>query len=366
MTIRMSINVHIIVSLSNIFLAESSYMPPWNFHILENHVSVDVLNKNEKNWSHNFGLGTADVSVNQKNCVCLQSNTSGKENGDGLDSINEEEMFDDKTDWNNSNISPETIRGKAEDFQKIHDEEFMFRTKRWVIIVDDEESIRLAIGDYLFDQGYQVTACADADALLQVCSTPSMVEGSSRRELPPIPDAIVSDIRMPGKDGIELLRLIRAQERLSRVPVILLTAKTLTQDRILGYKAGADAYLTKPFAPEELLVIIDTFIRRKIEMTGPNGNLLDLRTDMLNMKEILRQNGEKLVKETDVYLTPTEQEVLALLCKGYSNGEIAKERGGISIVGINRMIQKLYLKTQTRSRTELVRWAIQTCYVPRP
>lgn len=240
---------------------------------------------------------------------------------------------------------------------KIQNQKFLERMKRWVVIVDDEEAIRLAVGDYLYDQGYQVTACADADALLEVCAKPK-----SDGELPSVPDLIVSDIRMPGKDGLELLGLLRADERLERVPVVLLTAKALTQDRIEGYRAGADAYLPKPFNPEELLTIIDNSIMRRKQMTGENGKFVDLKTDLSNIKQILRQNGKNLVKATKVYLTPSEREVLGLLCKGFTNGEIASERG-VNVIGVNRMIQTMYLKTQTRTRTELVRWAIQTGHV---
>ena len=221
---------------------------------------------------------------------------------------------------------------------KIRDESFRERTKHWVVLVDDEESIRLAVGDYLYDQGYQVTACADADALLEVCATPK-ADG----ELPPVPDVIVSDIRMPGKDGLELLSLLRADERLHRVPVILLTAKSLTKDRIEGYKAGADAYLPKPFNPDELLSIIDNSIRRRKQMTGKNGSLVDLKSELTNVKELLRKNGRKVVQATDVHLTPAQREVLELLCKGFTNGEIAQERG-VSVIGINRTISNLYLK----------------------
>lgn len=244
---------------------------------------------------------------------------------------------------------------------RLRDKEFMERTRRWVILVDDEESIRLSVGDYLYDQGYQVTACADGDAMLEVCAKP---QNNNDGQLPAVPDAIVSDIRMPGKDGLELLGLIRADERLERVPVILLTAKGMTEDRIAGYKAGADVYLPKPFSPEELLSIIDNVILRRQQMTGDKGKLVDLKADMSNIKQLLRRNGSSVVKSTDVYLTPVEREALELLCKGYTNGEIAEERG-VSIIGVNRMIQRLYLMTTTRTRTELVRWAIETGYVSR-
>jgi len=240
---------------------------------------------------------------------------------------------------------------------KIRDPDFLRRNKHWIIIVDDEEAIRLAVGDYLYEEGYQVTACADADAMLEVCAKPKP-DG----DLPPIPDVIVSDIRMPGKDGLELLGLIRADERLARVPVILLTAKALTQDRIAGYKAGADAYLPKPFNPDELLTIIDNSIQRRQQMTGENGKFVDLKDELSNIKQILRKNGANVVKKTNVYLTPAERDALEYLCKGYTNGEIAEKRG-VSVIGVNRMIQKMYMETQTSTRTELVRWAIQHGYV---
>lgn len=233
---------------------------------------------------------------------------------------------------------------------------FVERNKRWVILVDDEESIRLAVGDYLFDQGYQVSACADADSMLEVCTKPK-----SDGELP-VPDAIISDIRMPGKDGIELLGLIRADERLARTPVILLTAKAMTKDRIDGYKAGADVYLPKPFDPEELLSVLDNVIQRRKQMSGKNGNLVELKQDMENIKQIMKKKSVTVVKKTDVYLTDTERDVLELICKGYTNAEIAAERG-VGVVGGNTIIQKLYLETQTRTRTELVRWAITHGYV---
>lgn len=243
------------------------------------------------------------------------------------------------------------------DKDRIQDPKFLKRNKHWVVLVDDEQAIRQSVGDFLYDEGYQVTACADADALLEVCHKPRGPGG-----LPATPDAIISDVRMPGKDGIELTEYIRADERLQRVPVILLTAKAMTQDRIAGYKAGADVYLPKPFNPDELLSILDNAILRRRQMQGQGGSMVDLKEDMASIKELLKQNGANLVKKTDVYLTPTEREVLDLLCKGYTNQEIATERGVI-LPGVTRVIQALYSKTGTQTRTELVRWAIQTGYV---
>ena len=117
------------------------------------------------------------------------------------------------------------------------------RANRWIVIVDDEQPIRTAVGQYLFDSGYQVTACADADTALKVCLSKAEDDGGGAGNS--VPDAIVSDIRMPGMDGLEFLFVIRSDDRLMQVPVVLLTAKGMAQDRIAGYKAGADAYLPK-------------------------------------------------------------------------------------------------------------------------
>jgi DNA-binding NarL/FixJ family response regulator len=246
---------------------------------------------------------------------------------------------------------------ETEHDRRLQDHTFQARNRCWIVLVDDEESIRASVGQFLFDQGYQVTACADADAVLQVCAEPQRPG-----QLPRLPDAIVSDVRMPGKDGIELLGIIRNSQRLERVPVILLTAKAMTQDRVLGYRAGADVYLPKPFNPDELLSILDNTIQRKQQMTGTNGSLLDLKEEMSNIKELMKQNGKNVVKKTTVYLTPTERKVLGYLSQGYTNAEIADARG-VNVQGVIRMIQKMYSETGTRNRTELVRWAMQTGYV---
>lgn len=258
---------------------------------------------------------------------------------------------------------------------KMRNAKFLERNKHWVVLVDDEEAIRLAVGDYLYDQGYQVTACADADAFLDICqrgladagdgsaAAAAESENAKSGSMPiRVPDLIVSDVRMPGKNGLELLSLIRADHRLSRVPVILLTAKGLAADRVAGYKAGANVYLPKPFEPQELLSIIDNSIQRRKQMTSQKGSLVDLKQEMNSIKEIMKRNAETVVQKTNVYLTLVEREVLEMICKGYTNQEIATERG-VKVMGVTRVIQKLYDVTKTETRTELVRWAYKTGYV---
>jgi DNA-binding NarL/FixJ family response regulator len=246
----------------------------------------------------------------------------------------------------------------------IHDRKFLERNQHWIVFVDDEEAIRQSVGDFLYDSGYQITACSDANAVVEVCQAAATTTATTTNGmLPKIPSCIVSDIRMPGgPDGLELLQWIRASATFQRVPVILLTAKGLTEDRIAGYKAGADVYLPKPFYPQELLSSIDNVIQRRKEMKGSGGALIDLQQEMANLKLLLQQNSQRTVQQTDVYLTPASREILDLLCRGYTNAEIAEERG-TSKHYVQKALKKIYQETGTSTRTELLKWAIQTGYV---
>lgn len=260
----------------------------------------------------------------------------------------------------NNNASDE------DDDVRWQDVTFVRRNQYWVVLIDDEESIRQAVGDYLYDSGYQVTACSDAPAFQELIMTQESESAKTGTTgLRNLPDAVVSDIRMPGMDGIALVEWIRHTDSpLSGAPIILLTAKGLTEDRIRGYRAGADMYLSKPFAPEELLGMVDNIIQRTREMKGDTNALLELQREVASIKQLLKRNVANSVLKTYVYLTPTEREVLQLLSKGYTNAEIASERG-VAPDRVNRTIQKLYVKTGTKTRTALVRWGLQTGYVPK-
>jgi DNA-binding response OmpR family regulator len=281
--------------------------------------------------------------------------------------------------------SPSSSRNEnsvERDDTKWQDADFVKRNSYWVVIVEDEEAIRQAVGDYLYDSGYQVSACDSARSFQELIqqqqsekletALTSIADPDILPNAPPppvaqgrLPDVIVSDIRMPDMDGIELLEWIRSHPRLRRLPVVMLTAKGLTADRIVGYRAGADFYLTKPFAPEELLGILDNcIVRRRQQLKAESGVLVDLQQDLAEIKSVLRQNAENTVLQTQVYLTPVEREVVTLLSRGYTNAEIASERK-VTTERIVKILQKLYAATGTKTRTELVRWAVQTGYVPK-
>src|SRR5678810_855664 len=123
-----------------------------------------------------------------------------------------------------------------------------FMTKH-LLVVDDDPGLLLAVSETLRAEGYDVqTARRGAEAMVRVAEA--------------LPDLIISDIRMPGMDGYALVRNLRAAPRSRLVPIIFLTAKDETADRIAGFRTGVDAYVTKPFETEELLAIVKSILER--------------------------------------------------------------------------------------------------------
>jgi DNA-binding NarL/FixJ family response regulator len=263
---------------------------------------------------------------------------------------------------------------KGDAVNEANNDRFLQRNNQWVVLVDDEEAIRLAVGDFLYNQGYQVTACADADSLFKVLET---ADDDKR-----LPDAIISDIRMPlsNKNGYELVEAIRSVPKWSAIPVVMLTAKGMTQDRVQGYRVGADAFLPKPFDPNELLSILDNVITRSKqrgqgsrtgdgkeskqnnEPSSTAPELLALKHQLEEIKVIMERNAANTVQKTNVVLTDNEMETLRMLCDGCTYVEIAQDRG-VSVNSVNRTVQKLYEMTETKTRTELVKWAVQVGYI---
>lgn len=119
-------------------------------------------------------------------------------------------------------------------------------TQRHLLVVDDDDRIRELLKEYLTRQKFRVTAAAHA--------------ASARRLLGLLDfDLLISDIMMPGEDGLSLARTIRET---SSVPILILSARGLADDRIEGLRLGADDYLAKPFEPKELLLRIEAILRR--------------------------------------------------------------------------------------------------------
>lgn len=161
-----------------------------------------------------------------------------------------------------------------------------------LLIIDDDERIRGLLQKFLVRNGFWVSAARDA--------------AHARRLLAGLDfDLIVTDVMMPGEDGISLTRSLR--ETLT-TPILLLTAKGETEDRIKGLEAGADDYLAKPFEPKELLLRINAILRRvpaTIEDASPKSLTLGDKTYDIERGELWC--GEELVR-----LTATENQLMKI------------------------------------------------------
>jgi two-component system response regulator MprA len=159
-----------------------------------------------------------------------------------------------------------------------------------VLVVDDERAVRDSLRRALELQGYQVDLAADG------------AEALARLESNGQPDAVVLDILMPGIDGLEVCRRIR--ENGNEVPVLMLTARDAVGDRVAGLDAGADDYLVKPFALEELLARIRALLRRATPTADGVLRFADIELDA-GTREV-RRDGER------IDLTRTEFNLLEL------------------------------------------------------
>jgi len=133
-----------------------------------------------------------------------------------------------------------------------------------ILVVDDEPAVRDSLRTALVLKGYEVALAADGDeALAAIVSAP--------------PDALVLDVLMPRLDGLEVCRRLR--QRGDRTPILVLTARTAISDRVAGLDAGADDYLVKPFALDELLARLRALLRRTIGGGADTLAYADLTVD---------------------------------------------------------------------------------------
>ncbi|HXZ56742.1 MAG TPA: response regulator transcription factor [Gaiellaceae bacterium] len=159
-----------------------------------------------------------------------------------------------------------------------------------ILVVDDERAVRESLRRALELEGYEIDLAADGQ------------EALDRLDSDAQPDALVLDVLMPGVDGLEVARTIRRAG--NRVPILMLTARTQVEDRVEGLDAGADDYVTKPFALEELLARLRALLRRTADGSGEVLRFADLELDP-GTREVSR-GGEP------IELTRTEFSLLEL------------------------------------------------------
>jgi two-component system, OmpR family, response regulator MprA len=148
-----------------------------------------------------------------------------------------------------------------------------------VLVVDDDLKVRASLDRALRANGFDVQLAEDGGAAL------AKIEESSF-------DAVVLDVLMPGLDGISVCRSLRADG--SDVPILMLTARTAVADRVTGLEAGADDYLIKPFALEELLARIRALLRRTMPTGGERS--LTFADVSLDQKSLEVHRGERAIE----------------------------------------------------------------------
>lgn len=201
-----------------------------------------------------------------------------------------------------------------------------------LLVVDDEAPLLRALEALLAGEGFEVTtARSGAEAMIKLAQS--------------VPDLIISDIRMPGISGYELARQLRESSRTALVPIIFLTAKGESGDRIEGFRAGVDAYFTKPFIPGELLAVVKNILSR-VERTHA---------------EIAKMIGRSDKDEDGFYdeaLTEAENNIAISVARGLSNKEIAAEMQ-ISVRTVENHISHILDKKHFSNRVEIARHVLE-------
>ncbi len=192
-----------------------------------------------------------------------------------------------------------------------------------ILVVDDDKEIVRILRAYLEQAGYTVWSAHNGETALHMIRSDK-------------PDLIVLDLMLPDRDGWDITRIVRADETLAATPIIMLTARVDSSDRVLGLNLGADDYIPKPFDPHEVVARVRAVLRRTLE--GPAVphvvQIGALRMDI--------DRHEVTVEGRSVELTPTEFDLLKTLMEspGHAFTRLALiEQGlGYSYEGVERTL----------------------------
>lgn len=207
--------------------------------------------------------------------------------------------------------------------------------KKRLLVVEDNARLLRVVAVYLEKAGFEIMTARDGDdALIRLAEM--------------IPDLIVSDIMMPGTDGFAFAASVRSNPRTDLIPIVFLTAKDTRADRIAGFKAGVDAYLIKPFEPEELVAVIENILSR---VSRTHKRVARASNPTVNLPE---QSQAAPVCD----LTDAEERVALLVAKTLSNKEIAAQLG-ISVRTAEMHISRILAKKGFSNRVEIARFIIE-------
>ena len=206
------------------------------------------------------------------------------------------------------------------------------KDSKQLLLIDDDPNLILLVKDYLEFRGYDVTTAENGREALEVLEQE-------------VPDMIICDVMMPEMDGYSLVKHIRQEPKINTVPVLFLSAKGQSQDRVKGLNEGADFYMVKPFEPEELVAQVESSLNQVKRLSNGRARNLD--------------SAPTIQVPPNVALTPTELKVVNLVAQGMANRNIAEELK-VSQRTIESHVSNMLNKTSLKNRTELARWAIES------
>lgn len=206
------------------------------------------------------------------------------------------------------------------------------RENKRLLLIDDDPNLILLVKDYLEFRGYEVITAENGQDALEVLDKD-------------VPDMIICDVMMPEMDGYAFVERVRQNPHTSWIPVLFLSAKGQSQDRVKGLNTGADVYMVKPFEPEELVAQVESSLKQANRLIGHSGTS--------------GEGGPRIEVPFDVELTPTELKVVQFVARGMANREIA-EQMKVSQRTIESHVSNMLGKTGLHNRTELARWAIES------
>ena len=200
----------------------------------------------------------------------------------------------------------------------------MKSAREWplILVVDDDEGQRLLAGASLRQGGFDVVEAADGEQALAVF----------QREQP---DIVLLDWMLPGGSGVEMLRRLKRGDTTRDLPVIMLTAKTAEDNVIQGLDVGADDYITKPFAPRELIARVRALLRRS--GGGPANERMEVSELVLD-----GESRRVLIGENPVEMGPTEFKLLQFFMshpeRAYTRGQLLDQVWGANVYVEERTI----------------------------
>ncbi len=208
-----------------------------------------------------------------------------------------------------------------------------------ILVVDDDKQIIRLLESYLIRTGFSVLAAYDGENALRII----------RHEFP---DLVVLDLMLPGRDGWEITRTLRADERLAAIPILILTARVEDTDKILGLELGADDYLTKPFNPREVVARVRAILRRAGHAVKAPRVLVSGHLQLDTERHLVRL-GDEMVE-----MTPTEFELLRVLMENpdhvFTRGELIEQALGYAYEGMERTLDSHIKNLRKKVGTDYV------------